>query len=98
MPAGGTLTICQRPGDGECRVEFADTGCGLDPAHADKIFEPFYTTKPPGEGAGLGLAICREILARMGGTITAAARPEGGTLVTVALPVEPGDRPAGAGD
>jgi len=98
MPAGGTLTIRQRPGERECRVEFADTGGGLDPAMADEIFQPFYTTKPPGEGAGLGLAICREILARMGGTIAAAVRPEGGALVTVALPVEPGDRPANAGE
>ncbi|MHC4982845.1 MAG: sensor histidine kinase [Planctomycetota bacterium] len=89
MPNGGVLKIRQRCGGKECISEFADTGCGLAEGQADAMFQPFYSTKPPGEGAGLGLAICREILSRLGGTITAANRPEGGAVVTVKFPLRP---------
>jgi signal transduction histidine kinase len=89
MPGGGVLTICLRPAGAQCEVEFADTGCGLSDQEAVRIFEPFYTTKHPSEGSGLGLSICREILARLGGTIAARGRPEGGAAITVRLPLEP---------
>jgi len=93
MDGGGLLTIRSRPADGECVVEFADTGCGIAEQDIERIFEPFYTTKPPGQGAGLGLAICREILARFGGRIEAAPRRGGGAVFTVRLPVgEPAAR------
>jgi signal transduction histidine kinase len=89
MPGGGLLKIALRCDGRGCIAEFADTGCGFDEDHAEDIFQPFFSTKPPGEGAGLGLTICREILARLGGTITAANRPEGGVLVTVRMPLGP---------
>jgi signal transduction histidine kinase len=88
MPGGGVLTIRLRPAGTQCEVEFADTGCGLSDQEAERIFEPFYTTKPPSEGSGLGLTICREILARLGGTIAARGRGEGGAAFTVRLPVQ----------
>jgi C4-dicarboxylate-specific signal transduction histidine kinase len=94
MPGGGLLNIRLRIEEGRYVVEFSDTGCGIAPDKAEEIFQPFYTTKPHGEGAGLGLAICREILSRAGGTITAAARGEGGTAVTVTVPI-PKDAAAG---
>jgi len=94
MPAGGLLKIRLRREKNRCMVQFADTGGGLDETRAEAVFKPFYTTKPTGQGAGLGLAICREILARLGGTITIANRPEGGAIVTVSIPLpcRPGER------
>jgi signal transduction histidine kinase len=88
MPRGGLVTVTIRGADGGCIVRFADTGIGLNEGEAEKIFEPFYTTKPAGEGSGLGLSICREIMARLGGAITAAPGPRGGAVVTVSLPVQ----------
>src|SRR5262249_58518459 len=73
MQAGGTLTISARSKGDAVIVAFADTGMGL-PADADQLFQPFFTTKPSGEGTGLGLAVCREIIERLGGTISAENR------------------------
>ncbi len=87
MPNGGLLSLRLRGEGARYVVEFVDTGCGMSPEEAGRVFEPFYTTKPHGEGAGLGLAICREILARCGGTIAAGPRPEGGAVVTVTAPM-----------
>jgi len=86
MPHGGLLTVTLRAAPGGCTVQFADTGVGLTAEEAEKIFEPFYTTKPPGEGSGLGLSICRDIVSRAGGAIAAAPGPRGGAVVTVRLP------------
>lgn len=87
MDAGGSLSITAvRRGD-QCVVEFADTGCGQSRRDTEAIFEPFYTTKPPGAGCGLGLAICRETLTALGGAIDAEGRPGGGVVVTVTLPL-----------
>jgi signal transduction histidine kinase len=86
MPGGGTLTVRMRADDKRLTVEFADTGVGLTAEDAERAFQPFYTTKPPGEGAGLGLSICREIVTRLGGTISAAPRAEGGATVTIRVP------------
>jgi len=88
MPRGGVLKIRLRLEGRQCVVEFADTGCGLPEGQAEAIFQPFFSTKPAGEGVGLGLTICREILARLGGAITAADRPEGGAVVTVKVPLD----------
>jgi signal transduction histidine kinase len=87
MPDGGLLTVRGRPRQGQCVVEFLDTGYGVTELECRRMFEPFYTTKPAAEGSGLGLAISREIVARAGGTIAASPRREGGTAVTVRLPV-----------
>jgi len=87
MPNGGVLTVRMRAFEGNLVVEFADTGVGLTEQEAQKVFEPFYTTKAPGEGAGLGLCICREIVTRLGGTIQAAPRKEGGAVITIKLPL-----------
>ena len=98
MPKGGMLSIALRQRDRDCVLEFADTGDGVADADVDRIFEPFYTTKA-GQGAGLGLSVCRGILGRMGGTISAANRPGTGAVITVRIPpgksVPPGDAPAG---
>lgn len=59
-------------------IEIGDNGPGLDEALGDKIFLPFFTTKP--EGSGIGLALARQVMLVHQGTITAAARPGGGAL------------------
>jgi signal transduction histidine kinase len=89
MPNGGMLTIRLRPAGRDCDIEFSDTGCGLTEAEAGRIFDPFYTTKPPADGSGLGLAICREIVGRLGGRIAARGRPEGGATLDLRLPLQP---------
>jgi two-component system NtrC family sensor kinase len=86
MPAGGLLRVQMRANGRHCVLEFNDTGCGIDPEDAERIFEPFYTTKRD-QGAGLGLAVCRSILQRLGGTISAAPRSGGGTVITVRIPL-----------
>jgi len=89
MPTGGQLRISTRRGPGETVVaEFRDTGVGFAPADREAIFEPFFTTKTTGKGAGLGLAICRELLERHNGRITAESAPEGGARFTVYVPAE----------
>jgi len=88
MPGGGLLKIRLYRTPSHCTIEFADTGCGLTEEQAKRLFKPFYTTKAPGEGMGLGLAVCKDILARMGGTIGAAPGPSGGAVITVHLPID----------
>ena len=94
LPNGGLLTITLRPAEESCDIEFADTGSGLTETEAERIFQPFYTTKPPAEGSGLGLAICREIVTRLGGTIAAGSRAGGGLTVAVHLPLHPTWKPS----
>ena len=95
MPTGGRLTISLAPARKGCEVLFADSGCGMSADQAERIFEPFYTTKPPGEGSGLGLTLCREILQHLGGSIGAECNPGGGAIFRVQLPLRPTCPPAG---
>jgi signal transduction histidine kinase len=60
----------------------------MSPDHLERIFEPFFSTKPSG-GTGLGLSICRDIVHAHEGTITAATVPKGGACFTVWLPLAP---------
>ncbi|MFQ5411282.1 MAG: sensor histidine kinase [Phycisphaerae bacterium] len=85
MPEGGTLTITTHLAGRDVVAVFEDTGIGL-PADIDGIFEPFFTTKEHGQGTGLGLAVCRELIERYGGTVTAARREPVGTVMTVRIP------------
>ena len=68
-------------------AEFADTGEGIPPDVLDKIFQPFYSTKP--KGSGLGLAISQKIIEAHHGKITIESEPEKGTWVIFFLLVEP---------
>ena len=69
------------------QVRISDRGSGIPPETAIRLFEPFFTTKP--EGMGMGLNICRSIAELHHGRLTFAADPEGGTLFTLSLPVDP---------
>jgi len=117
-PHGGTLTIRTSlvaaadiksrgiGGLGEqdhVLLELADTGPGVPPEIADKIFEPFYTTKEEGKGTGLGLSTVHGIIGQMGGAIMVENAQGGGAVFKVYLPAHLGpadakedDAPAGA--
>jgi signal transduction histidine kinase len=86
MPDGGSLTVTAKTDTQGAVVEVADTGSGIAPELIDQIFEPWVTTKPEGRGTGLGLSVARDVVQRMGGTIDAAPRPEGGTVLRITLP------------
>ena len=72
-----------------CRLTIADNGIGFEESHADRIFSPFKRLhgRDEYEGTGMGLAICRRIVERHGGDITAESTPGEGTTFTVLLPV-----------
>ena len=86
MSEGGTLTITTDIAEADVVVTFEDTGVGL-PDDVEKVFEPFFTTKEQGQGTGLGLAVCKELIERYSGSITAARRKPHGTVMTVKIPV-----------
>jgi len=69
------------------RLEVEDSGCGMSPEVVERIFEPFYTTKPPGKGTGLGLASLKVILEAIGGRVDVRSAPGAGTTFTVRLPL-----------
>jgi two-component system, NtrC family, sensor kinase len=73
---------------GACAVtDVEDNGVGISPEMAPQIFQPFYSTKPAGEGSGLGLSISREIVLAHGGTIEVSSQPGRGSRFRVTLPL-----------
>jgi two-component system NtrC family sensor kinase len=70
----------------EVAISFIDTGCGIPPSELPKIFEPFYTSKPPGRGTGLGLSICYGIIQEHGGRIEVDSAIGVGSNFRVVLP------------
>jgi C4-dicarboxylate-specific signal transduction histidine kinase len=88
LPAGAPRRIrlrAVRAGEAAVAIEVADTGGGLDAAILPRLFEPFVTTKPMGEGLGLGLSVSHGLMHSMGGTFTARNGPDG-AVFTVTLP------------
>ena len=84
-PPGGEVQVhTSTAPNGALTVEVADTGTGIDPRIADKLFTPFATTKPT--GTGLGLTIAQRVARDHGGTLTAANRISGGACFTLTLP------------
>lgn len=87
IPGQGTITVSTRAaGDSWVAIAVADTGVGIASGDMDKLFNPFFTTKPPGEGTGLGLSMCHGIVDRLGGKITVDSAPGQGATFTVTLP------------
>lgn len=100
MPAGGTLVVRVSPhvklGQPNHRtwvaVEFIDTGCGMNAAQLEQIFQPFFTTKRAGRGTGLGLASALETVRAHGGEISVESEPGKGSRFTIVLPTDGGLR------
>ncbi|MDH5300366.1 MAG: ATP-binding protein [Gammaproteobacteria bacterium] len=68
-------------------IQISDNGPGIDAAQKDRIFEPFYTTKPVGKGSGMGLSMVHGIIHNFGGHILLHTPPEGGTSFQLLLPM-----------
>ncbi len=84
------LTISTRPAENEfLEISVSDTGSGIDPAVAQKLFQPFVTTKS--QGMGVGLSISRNIIESHGGRIWAEPNPDGGTILRFTLQLAPRD-------
>lgn len=94
MDGTGTLTVRTFRDNGQAVVEIADTGSGIPEANIDRIFTPFFTTKPVGRGTGLGLDISwRIVVDRHGGDIQVTSNP-GDTRFQVRLPLTPATPPS----
>lgn len=84
MPEGGRITLRTRQGDGCADIEVSDTGTGLTPEECERVFTPYYTTKP--HGTGLGLAIVQSVVSDHGGRISVHSEAGHGTTFVIELP------------
>jgi signal transduction histidine kinase len=93
---GGSLEIFAHRLGNEAVLQFSDTGHGI--REPERVFDPFYTTKPIGKGTGLGLSAVYGVIQEHSGQITCQNRPEGGALFIVKFPAaqEPAAQVAGA--
>jgi signal transduction histidine kinase len=89
MPSGGSLRITtrRRPDPPAALLEVVDTGTGIPPEILDRLFEPFFSTKAPGKGTGLGLASVKAIAGECGATVAVASEWGKGASFTVAFPL-----------
>lgn len=86
MEDGDKLTISSYEEGNNTVITVKDTGCGIEKHALQKLFEPFYTTKPTGKGTGLGLYISFSIVEAMGGTIAVDSEVNVGTTFTLSFP------------
>ncbi|MEM6329567.1 MAG: ATP-binding protein [Planctomycetota bacterium] len=93
-PEGGVELRCDAAtggapaaGAGMLRLQIIDRGAGMPPAVLARAAEPFYTTKEPGRGMGLGLYLARSVVERLGGSLDLESEPSQGTTVSVLLPL-----------
>ena len=93
---GSRITDLFRPGETAFVCEISDTGIGISKDNLSKIFNPFFTTKPPGEGVGLGLPISATIVEAHRGLLRVQSEEGKGTTVAVTLPIAIADRPEAA--
>lgn len=84
MPSGGTLRLSSAAEGNSVVIQFSDTGPGM--IEPDRVFDPFYTTRPVGQGTGLGLSACYGIVQEHGGKIACRNRAEGGAVFIIELP------------
>lgn len=91
MPHGGELTVSTRTVEREGRrvtISVRDTGEGISPENIERVFEPFFTTRPAGSGTGLGLSVSYGIVNEHGGFIEVESTPGKGSCFTITLPLE----------
>ncbi|MBU3023453.1 sensor histidine kinase [Aestuariibacter sp. A3R04] len=84
----GVITISTYLKNGDVHVSIKDSGCGVKREHIDKLFNPFFTTKPEGLGTGLGLSISHGIALEHGGELLVESKENQGTTFTLVLPVD----------
>jgi two-component system sensor histidine kinase KdpD len=98
-PGGGEIEVLVRRGAGRAEFEVLDRGVGIPAGAEQRIFEKFFRASPENstQGAGLGLAVARALVAAHGGSITARNRPDGGAAVQFDVPIE-GAPPRNLGD
>jgi signal transduction histidine kinase len=89
-PARGRIDVATRARDGAVELEVRDTGCGIGEAERKRIFDPFFSTKEPGRGTGLGLFISAEIVRDHHGRIELDTLEGQGSTFRVVLPLHPG--------
>ena len=85
-PPGGRVRMFSRVTGWDCEIEIRDDGPGLGREAAERVFEPYYTTKPG--GTGLGLSVTRGIIEEHGGRISISGTPGEGCQVLITLPLE----------
>ena len=94
-----TVWLATKRDDGQIQIHIKDNGKGIPPDIVDKIFNPFFTTKPTDQGTGLGLSICNDIVRQHGGAIAVNTEPGEFTEMAITLPLEaPPDTPAPQAD
>lgn len=86
MKERGRLAVTLQEENAQVELTVDDDGPGIPADDVERVFQPFVTTKAPGEGTGLGLALCRKLVEGHGGTIGAEASPLGGARLRVTLP------------
>ncbi|MBU2551210.1 MAG: response regulator [Proteobacteria bacterium] len=94
---GGSVRVAVETAGSEIVITVADDGPGIPGENLDRIFEPFFSTKPPGQGTGLGLSVSRGIVEKMGGRIEVESRLGNGATFRVILPIKPINNPDQAG-
>lgn len=85
----GGVEVSVRNEDGWARVDVRDSGIGIDPAHIELVFEPYWQLERDKGGTGLGLSVTREFARRLGGEVTVESVPGSGATFTLCLPGQP---------
>lgn len=85
--AGGEIRIESASKNRHVEIKLSDNGSGISAENLNKIFTPFFTTKPVGKGTGLGLSVCYGIIQKMGGTLSVASQVGVGTTFSIRLPL-----------
>ncbi|HKK00422.1 MAG TPA: ATP-binding protein [Desulfotignum sp.] len=94
--AGGRLDIqAQLKDEKWIEIRVTDNGAGIQPENIEKVFSPFFTTKPVGKGTGLGLSVCYGIIENFGGTMDVTSRVNEGTTFIITLPMAETKNPDG---
>jgi two-component system NtrC family sensor kinase len=86
-PAENEVRVTTRRRSDFLEISVSDTGVGIEQSQLERVFEPFYTTREPGEGTGLGLSISRDIMRAIGGDIEVESEPRVGSTFTLKIPL-----------
>jgi two-component system NtrC family sensor kinase len=88
------IRVATRAAGDEVHLAVTDNGCGMTPEVLAKAFNESFTTKPVGQGRGIGLFVCKSLIEKSGGRIELSSTPGEGTTATIFIPLRPPDHPA----